>query len=77
MDPYTSISEGTLIITCRPHKSGELISRLHDKGIQASNIGEVVPENKGLHYYENGKSYELVHPRIDPFWCAFKEAMEE
>jgi len=33
IDPYTSISEGTLILGLRPHKAKEVIRRLGDKGI--------------------------------------------
>jgi len=39
IDPYSSISEGTLILTCRPHKAKEVIRRLGDKGIPASMVG--------------------------------------
>jgi len=77
IDPYKSISEGTLIITCRPHKTGEIISRLTDKGILASIVGEVVEKENGMYYFENNKKYELVHPRIDPFWVAFGKAASE
>ncbi len=77
MDPYSSISEGTLIITCRPHKASEVIQRLNDKGILASIVGEVVSKEKGMHYFENGKEHELVHPKVDPFWVAFGKAASE
>ncbi|UCE06073.1 MAG: AIR synthase family protein [bacterium] len=74
IDPYTSISEGTLIITCRPPKANEVIQRLKDKGILASIVGEVVENEKGMHYFENNKEYDLVHPKVDPFWAAFGRA---
>ncbi|GAB4370173.1 MAG: AIR synthase family protein [Calditrichia bacterium] len=74
IDPYSSISEGTLIITCRPHKANEVITRLKDKGIPASIVGEIVEAQQGIHYFANGKKYELVHPRVDPFWAAFGKA---
>jgi hydrogenase expression/formation protein HypE len=76
MEPYSSISEGTLIITCRPNKAKEVITRLDDKGIPASIVGEVVEEEKGMTYYESGKAHELIHPRVDPFWVAFGKAAE-
>jgi len=56
IDPYSSISEGTLIITCRPRKANEVIKRLNNKGILASTVGEVVPEDKGMHYFEAGRN---------------------
>jgi len=68
IDPYTSISEGTLIATCRPHKAREVLSRLQDKAIPASIVGEITEANQGLHYFEGGRKHDLIHPRIDPFW---------
>jgi len=74
IDPYTSISEGTLIVTSRAHKAGEVLARLHDRGIAASEVGEVVGGEEGLRYFEEGRPHELVHPRVDPFWQAFSRA---
>ncbi len=71
IDPYSSISEGTLIITSRPHRAGEILSRLSDKGIPATTVGEIVDSGKEMNYYEGGKIKKLVHPKVDPFWTAF------
>ncbi len=77
IDPYTSISEGTLILTCRPHKAQEVVRRLGDKGILVSMVGEVVDSRQGLRCFEHGKSRELVHPKVDPFWAAFGKAASQ
>ena len=77
IDPYSSISEGTLIITCRPHKASEVIQRLNDKKILASVVGEIVPKERGMYYFENSKERKLVHPKVDPFWVAFGKAASE
>jgi len=77
IDPYTSISEGTLIATCRPHKAKELVTRLQDKAIPASIVGEITEADHGLHYFEGGRRQELLHPRVDPFWAAFGKAASE
>lgn len=77
IDPYTSISEGTLIATCRPHRVRELLSRLEDKGIPASIVGELTDAREGLHYFEGGRKHSLRHPRVDPFWAAFGKAASE
>jgi len=74
IDPYASISEGTLIISCRPRQADEVVQRLVDKGILASIVGEVVDPNEGLHYFENNKARPLIHPKVDPFWSAFGKA---
>jgi hydrogenase maturation factor len=77
LDPYSSISEGTLIVTCRPHKAQELIRRLRDKGITASMVGEIVEPRHGMRVFEGGTSRELVHPVVDPFWAAFGKAASQ
>ena len=77
IDPYSSISEGTLIITVKPHKSQEVLKRLKDKGIPASSVGEVVENRKGMQLFEDGKSRPLEHPKVDPFWAAFGKAASQ
>lgn len=77
IDPYSSISEGTLIITVRPHKSGEVLQRLSGKGIIASEVGEVVPEEGGIIVTDGTGRTTLTHPRVDPFWEAFGKALSE
>lgn len=76
IDPYSSISEGTLLITCRPHKVPEVQRRLADKGIPVSVVGEIVGAAEGMRYFEGGREQPLVHPRVDPFWAAFGKAAE-
>jgi len=71
IDPYCAISEGTLILTCRPHKAGEVIARLGDRGIPATRVGEVVEASRGMVLREGGREQALAHPRVDPFWAAF------
>jgi hydrogenase maturation factor len=71
IDPYTSISEGTLLITCRPHKAADVLSRLQDKGIPVSRVGDVTPEADRIVLCEGTREHPLAHPRVDPFWGAF------
>ena len=75
IDPYSSISEGTLLATCRPHKASEVIRVLGDKGIEASIVGEVTPKEHGMTIHDGSRERPLEHPRVDPFWAAFGEAM--
>ena len=77
MDPYSSISEGTLIITCKGKKVERLLRKLAQKSIAASVVGEVIAESKGIILVEDGKEKPLEHPRVDPFWPAFARAIEE
>jgi hydrogenase maturation factor len=77
IDPFTAISEGTLVLTSRKHRTAEIVSRLAAKGIAAFVIGETLPEAEGIRIVDGGASRELVHPRVDPFWAAFGKAMAE
>jgi hydrogenase expression/formation protein HypE len=75
IDPYASISEGTLIITCREHKAKQVVRLLNIKGIKSSIVGELTGPEHGMTLVSNGKERKLEHPRIDPFWGAFSDAM--
>ncbi|RMG60090.1 MAG: AIR synthase [Deltaproteobacteria bacterium] len=77
VDPYSAISEGTLIITVRPHRAREVVERLGEKGIPASVVGEVVPREKGILLSDGGKTVPLEHPVVDPFWEAYGRALQE
>jgi len=77
INPYSAISEGTLIITCRKFRTGEVIGRLEDKGILAAAVGETLPEEEGVTLVEEGRDRPLDHPRVDPFWEAFGRTMTE
>jgi len=76
IDPYSAISEGTLIITARPAAVPAILARLEGKGIAASVIGEVTEKARGLRVTEDGRERDLAHPVTDPFWPAFAAAME-
>jgi len=74
IDPYASISEGTLILTCRPHKAEQVLKVFAGKGIKASIAGELTPAAKGMVLVEGGQEKKLEHPIVDPFWRAFYDA---
>ena len=74
-DPFAAISEGTLILSCRPHKSEAVIDALTREGIPASVVGELMPAGEGMKVIENGAEKEFRHPRVDPFWKAFYQAI--
>ncbi|MGZ8599939.1 MAG: AIR synthase family protein [Actinomycetota bacterium] len=71
MDPYTSISEGTLIATVVPSRAAEFVDALGAAGIDAADVGEVTTSERGcvLVTPEGERSFE--HPGLDPFWGAF------
>lgn len=74
MEPFSSISEGTLILTVKPSGVEKLMESLSRKGIKAFICGEILPERKGKWKVRKGKKSPLVHPEVDPFWEAFSRA---
>jgi len=75
IDPYKSISEGTLIATCRPAKAASALAALRRKRIPAADIGAVT--KRGMVLVEAGRERPLVHPVVDPFWQAFYSALKD
>jgi hydrogenase expression/formation protein HypE len=74
-DPFAAISEGTLILSCRPEAAPRIVEGLGLKGIASSVAGELTDESKAIRVVENGVERPLEHPRIDPFWNAFYKAL--
>jgi len=77
IDPYTSISEGTLIIACREHRAHEVVAALSQKGISSSIVGQLIDPRHGMILVEEGKERKLEHPLVDPFWAAFYGALKK
>ena len=76
IDPYKSISEGTLIITCRENKAEKVVEILEKNNIKASIVGELIDSKYGMLLIEDGKEKALEHPGVDPFWKAFYDVLE-
>jgi hydrogenase maturation factor len=76
IDPYASISEGTLIIACKDHKAEKVVKALARKQIKSSIVGELINPKHGMILVENGKERKLRHPVVDPFWQAFYNALK-
>ena len=77
IDPYASISEGTLIIACRANYAQQIVESITDRGILASIAGEFTEKSKGIVLLKNGRIYPLRHPNVDPFWKAFYDGTEK
>ena len=71
MDPYTSISEGTLIATVVPNRAEAFLAALADAAIDAADVGEVVDPWRGIVLLTPEGERPLEHPGLDPFWGAF------
>jgi hydrogenase maturation factor len=77
IDPYSSISEGSLLLTAKADKAQKIVDALKAKNIDSSIVGTVVEKEKGITVSEKGIETKLEHPRVDPFWAVFaKEAAD-
>ncbi len=76
LDPLTSLSEGTLIITCRDEYTDEVVRSVERKGISTYIIGRV-GKGKGLWISERGETYKpYLPPNEDPYWYAYSTAIK-
>jgi len=73
IDPYSAISEGTLLAAVAPEKVDEVLSALDREGVPASAVGEFREADRGIRVVEDGGERELAHPGVDPFWTRFEE----
>ncbi|WP_227375741.1 AIR synthase family protein [Haladaptatus halobius] len=70
IDPWSSISEGTLLLSVAPEDADDVLAALSDADVLAADIGEV-GEGEGVTV--DGERIE--HPEEDPFWGTFEEFM--
>jgi len=78
IDPYKSISEGTLVLTVKANSVENVVNALKNKGIEAMVVGEVTSIDGGRKVIsEDGKEFELEFPEEDPFWKVFFETLEK
>jgi hydrogenase maturation factor len=73
IDPYKSISEGTLVVAVKPDRAEEILGALDDAGIPASVVGKLTEPGSGVVVIDERGRHPLVHPEIDPFWGKFEE----
>jgi hydrogenase maturation factor len=71
IDPYTSISEGTLIATVVPGRAEAFVEALDGAGIESAVVGEILDVDAGRTLVAGGREEPLTHPGLDPFWVAF------
>ncbi|MHB8155178.1 MAG: AIR synthase-related protein [Candidatus Omnitrophota bacterium] len=77
IDPYKSISEGTLLVTANKQKAEFIVAALEKAGIPASIVGVITAPAKGMRVLDGDKSYELKHPGVDPFWEKFAQHLKK
>jgi hydrogenase expression/formation protein HypE len=77
LDPLVSLSEGTLIITCRDYHAEKLVSILEKNGIVSSIVGKV-SSGKGLWLMgKDGRYRKFSPPSSDPYWDAYSRHVKK
>lgn len=74
IDPYKSISEGTLIIMCRPQYARKVLAALRRRRIPSAVVGEAT--RREIVVVAEGRETALEHPKVDPFWAAYFDALQ-
>ncbi|MHA1733893.1 MAG: AIR synthase family protein [Promethearchaeota archaeon] len=65
LDPYRTLTSGTLLLTMAPEDTGAFIQRLRGEGVFAQTIGEVVEPARGVTAKRRGKEGPLEFSEID------------
>jgi len=74
INPYHSLSEGTLLVAVRPHAVDGLLRAFHREGISAADVAELLPPSEGMWLETIGGAQPLLPVDIDPYWQAFADA---
>jgi hydrogenase maturation factor len=77
LDPLTTISEGTLLITCRPKRSSDVLGRLSARGIDAFRIGRVGGRGPELLVSDGSFARTYVPPKFDAYWKVYEEGVKK
>jgi hydrogenase expression/formation protein HypE len=77
IDPYVSISEGTLIATVVPNRADAFVAALAGEGIEAAIVGEITDAGAASTLVTPEGERPLEHPGLDPFWGAFGRWAQE
>ncbi|OUJ19544.1 Hydrogenase maturation factor HypE [Methanonatronarchaeum thermophilum] len=78
INPLTSISEGTLLLTCPPKNTNKIQKNLKKNNIQSWIIGEITPQKNGTKIInKNGQEKQLKPVKTDPFWKTFFKKQPE
>ncbi len=77
LDPLTTLSEGTLVITCRPGAVDVVRASLAKERVESYEIGRVGQKRQGsgLWVSSGGSKPEPHTPSPDGYWKAYSDAM--
>ncbi len=77
VSPYSTLSEGTLILTVKTEKAKAVQHALRFKGIKNAVIGKITERKKGRWIKSESEKKPLEKPSVDPYWAAYWKAYRE
>jgi len=77
LNPYETLSEGTLVITCRPAKVGRLMGAFRRRGIGCFEVGEVKEGMVGDLRKERGVRLAPKKSPVERYWDVYARGIEE
>jgi hydrogenase expression/formation protein HypE len=77
LDPLNTLSEGALLVACRPERTSAVIRALGDNGSESCTIGKVGGKGGGLLVSTGGRYRRYTPPKVDPYWAVYARGIEE
>jgi len=74
IDPLNSLSEGSLLIACRPSRTGRITGKLRQHGIVCEAIGRLTRKRILFGVDSKGTKRKMGYPKFDPYWRAYWKA---
>lgn len=68
IDCLRLISSGAMLIMAAPEKKDEILEKLAGVGVEASEIGRILPPDEGLYLLRDGKRIEIQPPEADELY---------
>lgn len=75
INPYHSLSEGTLLVAVRPHAVQGVLGALQKSGILAADVAELIPQSEGMWLETIAGAQPLQPVEVDPYWQAVADAV--
>ncbi len=74
IDPMMSLGEGSLLIACKPNRTGSLVARLQSDKIPATVIGRFSSKTRRINGETSGRQVKINYPKKDLYWGAYAHA---
>jgi hydrogenase expression/formation protein HypE len=74
IDPYITLGEGAMLVTCLPENTDEVLEAIHRKGTEVEVIGQLVEKGRGVVCVSSSGETVLQNTFSDPYWNAYYSA---